>query len=629
MEILIYEVELKQQWKDLIKNNFLKFFRFVLFVILLICFNLSFLYADDLKIEFIYVDSNTGQSSGGHTGLKIGQYIYHFQFFEDEIFHLVRENWKEFRYVYNSIDNRNIIKREFILTAEQYEIVRSYLNEFYLIQQKQLEILSYLKKDILFLESLKSNSSIKVTGLGYFTSNVYSKNNIFNLSPGESILINSQLAQIINSISEINYKEISNIKLSKIDYIFSQDIFSQNIEDLLQSKIALFCILNKCEIDESSFIKIDSFLGNIDKNKILTKWKKTLPVLHQSIIYQIKNNKEKSNKNLLISVLRFYYIQKSIESNSIYIPDCFNYNSNMIENKNSEDLILQEYKKSIMILFKKGIENYLKNDNYSEEDFTYLEDSSNRMLEISSLYNKKNHIRINYNILYPSKEKDIIIDENMKVSNNLNNNIKRAKLIYENFYFNIKNLYPFDLIRENCTTEIFTTLNRLTNNNPHESTYLFGGYINSKNNFTFIPFIADYKVGTFYNTKSKEEIQSYRLRYKDQMKTQFLPIWTALKESNTLSSSIYKFNSNDSFFIFFTDDTILLRPIMGSVNLIGGISQFSLGIFTLPFDNGNNLKKGFEGSLFSLPELFFFNIRKGSFINSKEFQNIFFEENNN
>lgn len=620
-------MELKLQWKDHIKNKFFKFYRFSLFSILLFCPNLFFLGADDLKIEFIYVDSNTGQSSGGHTGLKIGQYIYHFQYFDDKIFHLIRENWNEFKYIYNSVDNRNIIKREFILTPENYEKIRSYWNEFYLIQQKQLEILNYLKKDILFLESLKSNSSINISGLGYFNLIHNPKNKIINLSPNESLLINSQLTRIDSSISDLTYKEMKKIKLSKIDYIFSDDTFSQNIEDLFQSKLALICILNKCEIDESSFLNLDSILSGYDKIKLLTKWKKILPTLHKSIISQIKNAKEKSNKNLLISVLRFYYIQKSIESNTIYIPDCYNYNSNFIENNNKEDIILNEYKKSITILFNKGIENYLKNEIYSEEDFTYLEDSSNRMLEIFSLQDKKITIRINYNILYPSKEKKILIEENLKVLINLNDSIKTAKLMHEDYYNNMKTLYPFDLIRENCTTEIFTTLNRLTNNNSIESIDLLGGYINSKDNFTFIPFIADFKVGTNYRTKTKQEIYSYRLRSKEQMKSNNFPFWITIKESNTISSNIYKFNSNDSFFIFFTDDTIILRPIFGSVNLLGGIGQFTLGIFTLPFDNGNNLKKGMEGSLFSLPELFFFNIRKGSFVNSKEYENVFFNNN--
>ncbi len=575
------------------------------------------------------MDANTGQSSGGHTGLKIGQYIYHFQYFDDKIFHIVRENWNEFKYIYNSLDNRNIIKREFLLNNDNYEKIRSYLNEFYLIQQKQLEILGYLKKDILFLEGLKSNSSVNITGLGYFNPIIDSKNKLFNLSPSESKIANTQLRVNNSSISELTYKEINNIKLSKIDYIFSQDIFSQNIEDLLQTRMALFCILNKCELEESSFIKIDSYITSKDKNKILSKWKVVLPILYQSIINQIKNIKEKSNKNLLISVLRYYYIKKSIETNSIYIPDCYNYNSNIIENENAEDIIFVEFKKSIMILFKKGIENYLKNDFYSEEDFTYLEDSSNRMLEISSIQSTKNQFRINYNILYPSKEKNIILDEYLNSTDNLSKNLKSAKLNYENFYNKMKILYPFDLIRENCTTELFTTLNRLTNNNQKESIDLLGGFINSKNNFTFIPFVADFKVGSYYKTKTKEEIDSYRLRSKSQLKNQYYPFWIDLKESNTITSSIYKFNSNDSFFIFFTDDTIILRPILGSVNLIGGLGQLTLGIFTLPFDNGKNFKRGVEGSLFSLPELFFFNIRKGSFINSKEYENIFYEENNN
>ena len=55
MEILIYGVELKLPWKEVIKNNLFKFFRFILFITTLICFNSSFLEADDLKIEFILI----------------------------------------------------------------------------------------------------------------------------------------------------------------------------------------------------------------------------------------------------------------------------------------------------------------------------------------------------------------------------------------------------------------------------------------------------------------------------------------------------------------------------------------------------------------------------------------------
>ncbi|MGZ5018780.1 MAG: hypothetical protein ACXV8U_23680 [Methylobacter sp.] len=66
--------------------------------------------------------------------------------------------------------------------------------------------------------------------------------------------------------------------------------------------------------------------------------------------------------------------------------------------------------------------------------------------------------------------------------------------------------------------------------------------------------------------------------------------------------------------MFFTDDNVLLRPVFGLVNTAVGIGQSVYGLFSWPLlDSGNNLKSGATGILMSLPELFFFNMRKGSY----------------
>jgi hypothetical protein len=91
------------------------------------------------------------------------------------------------------------------------------------------------------------------------------------------------------------------------------------------------------------------------------------------------------------------------------------------------------------------------------------------------------------------------------------------------------------------------------------------------------------------------------------------PRWRVyLRESNTLTSTVYHPVDGDSAFLFFTDDTVALRPLFGTVNLLVGIADSALGLVTWPSDAGARLLAGLRGALFSLPELAFVNIRKGS-----------------
>jgi hypothetical protein len=52
---------------------------------------------------------------------------------------------------------------------------------------------------------------------------------------------------------------------------------------------------------------------------------------------------------------------------------------------------------------------------------------------------------------------------------------------------------------------------------------------------------------------------------------------------------------------------------LGLGNIGYGIVHTAGGILTSPFDKGSRFLRGVNGILFSLPELLFFNIRKGSY----------------
>ena len=55
-----------------------------------------------------------------------------------------------------------------------------------------------------------------------------------------------------------------------------------------------------------------------------------------------------------------------------------------------------------------------------------------------------------------------------------------------------------------------------------------------------------------------------------------------------------------------------LGPRFGAANLLVGIGQSALGLATWPVDAGQRLDAGLRGVLYSLPELLFVNIRKGT-----------------
>jgi hypothetical protein len=90
------------------------------------------------------------------------------------------------------------------------------------------------------------------------------------------------------------------------------------------------------------------------------------------------------------------------------------------------------------------------------------------------------------------------------------------------------------------------------------------------------------------------------------------PLVVLLRESNTLTSTVYGPNPRDSFFVFFTD-AVPARPLLGAVNVAAGLGAGAVGLAALPFDGGRTLVAGVKGVLFSLPELAFVNLRKGTF----------------
>ena len=60
------------------------------------------------EISFIYLAANTGGSAGGHSALRIGDRVFHYQAGSDMLLLVHRDPWSYFHKRYSLLDNRRM-----------------------------------------------------------------------------------------------------------------------------------------------------------------------------------------------------------------------------------------------------------------------------------------------------------------------------------------------------------------------------------------------------------------------------------------------------------------------------------------------------------------------------------------
>jgi hypothetical protein len=261
-------------------------------------------------------------------------------------------------------------------------------------------------------------------------------------------------------------------------------------------------------------------------------------------------------------------------------------------------------------------------DDLSEARYSQVEMAANRYFELLKVVGHKNIRYIGEKAL-PTKSVSLP-DWQVPALSQQKLTIALSELVaYENKLLEeLNEHYRYDLITRNCVTELFRTIDQgllspqniaVNQVDLHltESTKRLGGNVSA--DYNFIPFISFHTVQENYKVTKSEVLKSYRDQQLAKLYAKNDDLIVSLREANTLTSTIYTNNPDDAFFVFFTDDNLVLRPVFGLVNTAAGIGQSVFGFLSWPFDTGKNIKSGATGVLMSLPELLFFNMRKGSY----------------
>ena len=286
-------------------------------------------------LQFIYIDANVGGSSGGHSALKIGNTVYHFQYFPDELFKLVRERWAYFRYIYNDLENRTLYVAHIQIGPHDLKTLQEYLDQYYLIQEAHMMRLRELSRDSTLLGDIsRGNFHMALNGLGLFSAE----------APSDEISV--PLRSAIYHTHGVDYlkhtMETLDHKFSKIP-LFIPSIQSSDIQigiypspigslsgkyaENRLKRTALSMLDHASPLQKTELIDMDQFARPGDRRGLTRNEREKLSayakILEASVIQLPLSGRPDWGYPLLLANARYQAVMWSLKQNKLCLLDPF------------------------------------------------------------------------------------------------------------------------------------------------------------------------------------------------------------------------------------------------------------------------------------------------------------------
>lgn len=572
-------------------------------------------------LEFIYIDANVGSSSGGHAALKIEDSVYHFQN-EDGYIRLAREAWPRFRFTYNELDNRNLHIAKVRVDDSAAERVRDRLGLLFMVQNRHMDFLEALDRDMALVGSLARGEPFEMAGPGFFERRPYESAPLHHLKSELSRLLGADFIAIEQGrlsakLAKLAYPSqiLPNPSPGEDRYPLYSPSFAEQAEDLYAHWLAL-------EVLREEWPLRDGILGDVGiggtSNTGLSdadrRWLGTyLDQLTDTVAVNLRAGHPGSGFPLLLALARFQAVSASLSAGHFLVLDALPPShraerfTKIEEQRTALNLLLNRLQAELPRVRR----SILASEEPGELAYSRLESRASEIREIRRGLADSQPIRFIRKSTPPEGwgMVQLPLPAGHKA---LANAAKAAAERAEDFRNSIEALYRYDLLNRNCVTELVRAVNSAFPSRLAAAAAL-GGHVEPAERLSLIPHLFFDLLSERYRVESVELLPSYRNRMLQQLtaRGEAWPIRAA--ESTTWTSSLYEPQPGDTPFLMFTEDMLWPRPLYGAINLAYGLGNAAVGLLAAPLDRGRRLKEGLQGAVFSLPELVFGNIRKGSF----------------
>jgi len=611
-------------------------------------------------IDYLYVEANEGDSSGGHVALRFGEEVFHFQHESPGVLKLQRTPAAAFRYSYSMLGNRSIRESRIAVAEDTYSLLRDAFVRLQLIQGAQLEIRDALQQDVTLFELLLRQGPLPgggreivlpIKGLGYFLPDQQSSRKAAADAPSRENAAHSPALLSLRSRIPDTYGEtfIADrmagaqaalrgltlrasgkpvARLSRDDFPSVPSPLSTRYQESLHALCALQLLKDAPPLRAGTFWRPGTDVFELTPSEA-PALQRFAAQLEQELVQLVNSPRADWGLPFLVGLARLAAVEASLASGRLVLLDLFPPGSELSPR---HDAALRPYLKAmegeLSEVFLRKRKGFFAAETFREADYAALERSGNLLLDVDRALLTGAALRATPQDTFPAREAKVSVPPpGLPKEANLERELASARAVDADYRALLDRLYGYDLVRRNCVTEIFAVINHALARLPagregspsasqsaarSESAKRLGGFVDAGHGLTFIPFVSSGAVEKSYKVVASRNLPSYRSARLAEMREHEPSLKVFWRESNTLTSSAYRPGPGDSAFLFFTDDTVLFRPLFGAFNLLAGLGEGLFGVATLPLSGADRLLAGTKGLLFSLPELVFVNLRKGS-----------------
>ncbi|QJD30870.1 serine/threonine-protein kinase [Methylococcus geothermalis] len=565
------------------------------------------------RIDYLYLDANEGQAAGGHAALRFGDEVYHFEYAEGGLIRAARQAFEPFRLLYTETENRTLHISRIAVTPDTYAALHQRFETRLERQNAQFEVPEALRRDREILEMLADATGapprLLVKGLGLFEPAQSNPPEDPALAELRARVLTRHGADGIRMRMDAVRQAISALRPDPPDDPLPADVHSSapwryRFADRYHDFHALLEAYRLLE--RAAPLRRDAyhappgreFALKPDEIDALQAFSRKLA---ESVLATLEHPRPDQGPGLLVALARLEALGKTLRYGRLVFLDT-------LKGREAAELPWRGAPPIFSAAdadFRQARRELSNGRELDEVGYSLLENAANRRLDARKALAGRVPFRLRVpSGLMPARPgipEEIVrpalgADEMRDAARGL----RAAEAAHGE---RLAALYRYHLVNRNCVTEIFRTLDE----GARPGVEGLGGRIEPMA-ANAIPFVSAQNVERRYRVVESFELASRRKRFLETLDSE-----AYLAELSPLSSAIYRPNDEDSLFLFFTDAPALARPLFGAANLATGGLETLAGIVTSPFDSGRTFYLGLRGMLVSLPELAFFNIRKGTF----------------